>query len=1170
MPNYIIAAPLDVVFSNLPDSGCAPFTKSFSAAASTNEPIASYLWNFGDGTTSTLANPSHTFPVGAYNIQLTIVTISGCSATKTLASAIKVGTNPSVNFSATPRIACAKKMINFQDLSTGGVDSWLWSFGDGGSSTSQNPGYLYSDTGKFTVKLVVSNNGCKDSIAFGEYIQILPPIAKFLVPLDCNSRFTKAFIDSSVGADQWRWNFGDGDSSILQNPTHTYQNAGTYTVSLTVINLATGCDHTKTTTLIISNERAAFNVNNSIVCRNVPNAVRVTSTNDSSKVTLYEWNFGDGATTAVGNPITHTYSNAGTYNIRLVITDANGCRDSLVKQNVVKVLGPNANFTAVTPVLCITDTARFSDQTTTDSLYRINLWTFDFGDSIRKNFSAAPFTHLYNTGGIFSVKLTVKDSFGCLDSIVKTNIITVGNPKVNFIAADSMSCPGRPIVFSDSSSGLGLRYNWLFGDGNSSTVASPSHAYADTGTYSVSLTITDAAGCVQTKTRPRYIKIVRPVSNFTVSDTLSTCPPLIVQFTNTSTDTRSLVWDFGDGNTSQSVNPSHFYNVSGTFISSLTVTSAGGCTSVKTQRIVVRGPQGSFSYGPITGCNPLTVTFTASTQDQASFIWDFNDGTTMPTTAPVITHVFNRLGNYLPKMILRDLAGCTVAIEGTDTIIVNGVDAEFMPETTVRCSPGAVQFNNLSVSTEPITGYLWNFGDGITSTEASPLHNYATLGNFIPTLTATSLSGCIDLATLTVPLRVVKTPEISITQTADGCVPITKTFNGNLLNADTAAIDWKWVLNNRDTARGIRLVTPLITNAGQYTATLFAQNSSGCKDTASVNYETFAIPNIAASADAFICSGISQTLSATGGDTYLWSPANTLSCTTCATTIATPTATTSYVVAGTNAKGCTSRDTVLISVQATIVISSGYADTLCTGSFTTLNVTGADSYAWSPPTGLNTTTGNTVRANPTQNIIYMVVGRDDKGCFSDTAYFPISVFPIPTVQLRSDTTITLGESITLTPKFSTDVTSVTWFPLIAVVANNYPSITVQPTSATQYTATVRNIAGCLSSEPVNINVKCSDANAFIPNTFSPNNDGANDVFYPRGTGLYNVKSTRIFNRWGEVVFTKLNYSANDASAGWDGNFKGRQLLPDVYIYIIEIVCQNNTVLLYKGNITLIR
>jgi gliding motility-associated-like protein len=116
---------------------------------------------------------------------------------------------------------------------------------------------------------------------------------------------------------------------------------------------------------------------------------------------------------------------------------------------------------------------------------------------------------------------------------------------------------------------------------------------------------------------------------------------------------------------------------------------------------------------------------------------------------------------------------------------------------------------------------------------------------------------------------------------------------------------------------------------------------------------------------------------------------------------------------------------------------------------------------------------------------------------------------------------------------------------------------------------VRNADGCTAKDKVSIALTCTANNVFIPNTFSPNNDGMNDIFFIRGIGLYKVRSLRIFNRWGEMVFSKYDFMANDPASGWDGRYKGARLLTDVFVYIAEIVCGSGTVIPYNGNISLV-
>jgi len=1155
--------------NNLPQQGCAPLSWTFNSTVNSIEPVTAYHWDFGDGTTSTAANPTHVFAAGVYDIQLIITTVNGCTDTITFPAGIKASVKPVPNFSATPRDACAKETISFTDLTTGTVTNWIWLFGDGGTSTEQNPVHEYEDTGYFNITLIVSNNGCMDTLVFNNYIHIKPPIAAFDVTLDCANHYTPVITDHSIGADEWHWDFGDGTTSVVPNPVHTYSSVGTYTISLTVVNHITGCDYTKTATITVADEHAAFTASLTTLCKNSSTDFTATSVHNPPAIVNYEWDFGDGAT-ATGVTASHVYVTAGLYSVRLIITDVNGCKDTLNRNQYIRVNGPTANFAPSVPGSCLMTAITFTDQSVTDGTHALAQWHWYYGDGIDEVVTAPPFTHSYTNSGIYGVTLVVQDTYGCTDSIVKINLLTISTPVAAFASVDTVSCPNKPIVFTNTSTGPTLTYHWDFGDGATSTSPAPSHSYAADGLYTVQLTVTDIYGCVNTRVMPQYVRIATPAADFTVSDSVSTCPPLIVQFSNTSQNMATYAWDFGDGNTSAQQNPTHFYNVAGIYFARLSITSPGGCTSVKIQKIVVKGPSGTFHYAPLTGCSPLTVSFTAVTQSRSTFIWDFTDGNTLATSDSILTHTYTIPGIYVPKMILRDLAGCTVAITGTDTIKVNGVLAQFAADTLLRCSPGNVVFSNNSISNDVITGYLWHFGDGTTSTDPEPVHFYAAEGIYTASLTATTATGCVNTVTAPLPVKVVKTPQISLTQPASGCMPLTQSFNGSLLNADTSAINWHWNFSDGHTGNGQILSSVTFANAGVINTELIAVNSSGCRDTATGSFEVYAQPAIDAGQNISICRGSGKTLTAIGGVSYTWSPSAGLSCTNCASPVATPDSARTYTVTGYSSRGCSNTNTVHVDVNYPFVMQHGPGDTLCTGLSAILRASGAVSYSWSPSTGLNQTSGGTVTASPTTTTTYTVIGYDGKNCFADTAHYTVKVYPIPVVTAGADQHINVGRTITLTPTLSPDVTHVVWTPTVGVVSNHYPSVDVKPTTDMQYKVSVTNDGGCTASAMVNVFVLCNGTNVFIPNTFSPNGDGANDVFYPRGTGLFTIKQARIYNRWGEQVYEKYSFNANDASAGWDGTYKGQKLLPDVYVYMFEILCDNNTTLVYKGNIALIR
>jgi gliding motility-associated-like protein len=146
----------------------------------------------------------------------------------------------------------------------------------------------------------------------------------------------------------------------------------------------------------------------------------------------------------------------------------------------------------------------------------------------------------------------------------------------------------------------------------------------------------------------------------------------------------------------------------------------------------------------------------------------------------------------------------------------------------------------------------------------------------------------------------------------------------------------------------------------------------------------------------------------------------------------------------------------------------------------------------------------------------------------------------------------------------------TWSPATYLNCTDCPQPLVTPKLNTQYTVNFVDSNGCKNTGQIQIVVFCKNSNVFIPNTFSPNGDGSNDIFYIRGKGLDRVKSLRIFNRWGQVVFEKRDFPINDALSGWDGKFKGNRPQPDVYVYQLEVFCDNSEIFRFEGNVALIQ
>ncbi len=333
-------------FSGTPRTGTNPLTVNFSDLSTGN--INSYSWDFGDGGSSSLANPSHTYTAsGDYTVSLT-VSGPGGSNSKTQTNYINVADPaqpPVANFSGTPFSGARPLAVSFTNLSTGDVSSYSWNFGDGGSSSLPNPSHTFTSTGKYTISLSVNGPGGSNTNTKTNYISVTdpppPPVADFSAkPLSGVSPLAVNFSNLSTGAiSSYAWNFGDGVSSSLANPSHTYTAAGGYTVTLTVSGPGGSNNKTKTNYIHVSDPNSVPVADFSATPRfgNKPLTVNFTdlSTGD---VTVWSWTFGDGTDSSATNP-SHTYAMPGVYDVDLEVIGPGG-RDIKAETKYINVEDP--------------------------------------------------------------------------------------------------------------------------------------------------------------------------------------------------------------------------------------------------------------------------------------------------------------------------------------------------------------------------------------------------------------------------------------------------------------------------------------------------------------------------------------------------------------------------------------------------------------------------------------------------------------------------------------------------------------------------------------------------------------------------------------------------------------------------------------------------------------
>jgi gliding motility-associated-like protein len=1091
-------------------SRCVPSTLTFSHGVIYPHPVTSVLWDFGDGSpTSSLASPSHTYSTpGTFKVQVAVTTANGC--TKTAIRNFSFGQPPSVTYSLLDDTLCAPGGFIFYPQSAT-ADSFSWmvldSLGNplpifpsssparttyppvfplyGAPSYGPLPRYYYPSWSRLI--LTPYNQGCA-GLPYEDTIHVQQSYPVPRAKIDCDTPLLVRFRDSTLDAVDVRiWDFGDGSPvDTAKNPVHIYPAFGNYTPKLTIINHATGCTTQQTLTLKLYVPTANFWASDTTICKK--------DTIDLSHI------FSDKSTTvnySILPPVTSstqlikyftgltrfTSSVGGVFSIRLSWIDVNGCYHDTVKTNYITVGDPAPNFTAVPPIGCAPFITKFTEAGTNTPGALTAQWVWNFGDASTAVTNVDNVNHSYGTPGLYTVKVVVTDMIGCKDSVTRVNYIQAKRTQARYVANDTTACIGQIITFNNSSvsaTASPLTFQWDFGDGNTSTARNPTHSYNAAGSYAVRLIARDNSGCSDTLFYNNYVKVGEATASFSMSDTLALCPPLNVQFTNTSINAATYLWDFGNGSSSVLANPFNAYVTPGIYTIRLIAYHSYGCPDTSYGTVKVLGYAGALSYAPVKGCNPHAVNFSVNLSNVSNFLWDYSDGTVATASGPTSTHVYTTPGKYLPKIIFFDNAGCVNSSDGLDTVYVDDVAADFV--TSALCINTPIVLNDTSFSYfSPKTRWTWFIGG-----------------------------------------------QVIINQSATVSFPA----------------------------------------PGNYPVTLVVKNANGCQDTVTKNIDVAGLPAVLANGDTIICLNDAARLSASGAVNYAWSPVSTLSCVNCQTTYASPVLPTVYTVTGTDANGCKNRDSVKVDIKTRTTSEAGPDKEVCKESSVRLFATGATRYEWSPAATLDDPFTATPVATPLETTYYTVLAWEGS-CIPDTNRVIVTVHPLPTVNAGTDETIVAGATVQLHAAGSL-IETYRWSPVKDLNCETCSSPVASPEATTSYTVTVTSAFGCIAKDDVTVHILCDESQLFIPNTFSPNADGENDVFYPRGRGLSSILSFRVYNRWGEMVFEKRNIALNDQAAAWDGSYKGVILAPDVFVYVMEGICTSGERMMWKGDINLVR
>ncbi len=912
---------------------------------------------------------------------------------------------------------------------------------------------------------VIDGNGALEPITFNRFV-IDSPCAYTLdfchSPTACvNTEVT--FDNLTTGATEnpvFTFDYGDGTSPGA-SPVHIYSSVGTYTVTLTA-GATTSCPSQSLSSIIIVNNACNLAsgkcVNTLDFCHPPTACVNTEVTFDNltagaSENPVFAFDYGDG--TSLGASPVHIYSSVGTYTVTLTAGATASCPSQSLSSIIIVNNACNlASGKCVntldfchSPTACVNTEVTFNNLTT--GATENPVFTFDYGDGTSPG--ASP-VHIYSSVGTYTVTLTAGATASCpsqsLSSIIiVNNACNLASGKcVNTLdfCHPPIASINKEVTFDNltASATENPVFTFDYGDGTSPGT-SPVHTYSSIGTYTVTLTSGATASCPsQSLSNIIIINNAYNIASGKCVNTLDFChPPTAcinkeVTFDNltaSTTENPVFTFDYGDG-TSPGTSPVHTYSSIGTYTVTLTSGATASCPSQSLSNIIILNNNCTaesatcvntldFCHSPV-ACTNKEYTFNNLSQAgtiNPIYTWNYGDGSGA-SSSPV--HTYTLAGTYTVILAVPSTAFCPGK---SITSVINVVDNCLNPcavPPVISISPSAPSICNGGSSTLMASGgisYSWSPAEGLSSTNgASVTANPTTTTTY--TVIGTNAVGCANTATVTVIVNPIPVTTVSTSSSA-----ICKGMS-SVLTADGAET-YNW-----STGETTASITVIPSTTSTYTVVGTTQGCSSATATATVLVNALPIVNVNSST---ICNGQNTTLTASGGDTYLWSTnevTNSIN--------VNPSASTSYTVTATlNGCAATATANVTVNVLPSIAVNSA---TICNGQSAVLTANGGETYSWS--TGATT---NSITVSPSANVSYTVTGTNINGCsassVSNVIYTPLINIVVNNPTICNSTSAIITATGANTYLWST--------------GENGSSINVSPTTTTTYSVT-GTLNGC--------------------------------------------------------------------------------------------------------------
>jgi gliding motility-associated-like protein len=984
--NYTVYPKPKPNFSYSPIYPCpAPANITFTNKSSASD---SFLWVFGDGTTSKSISPIHTYTKDSvFTVYLIAKTSFGCLDTFRVRDTTKdfpggypkkrgAFFRPTYDSTNSPIIIRVHRgTLNFTSDSNSGCLPFVLKPKvslDGGSGL---PAAIYDDSSK-------TYFACPKFVPSGY------PYGPYW-PCGFDGHSTDKYADdfadpyvisSKTGTHpypivKYKWDFGDGSpTTTVDSPTHTYSIEGIYWVKVTV-ETHNGCTYTDSMMVSAGNKPTAnFSLAPSQICIHDT----VTFTNASSRGLSYTWLFGEGgvfSTTDSAKVYKYRYDHADTFMVKL-IANRFGCIDSIRKRVVVNPpeVRPEIKYFCDSPLK-----VQFIDSSkkSTSVFWR-------FGDGFT---STSPnVIHRYASEGTYIVSQIVHNNiFNCWDST--TFEVKVFLPKPFFSTPDTTICLGETITYYDSSRTYFTNWIWNSDIFNQKDTAFTFKVkYLDTGTYSVRYIGIDIHGCKDTFLRKNYVIVSKPQMKIKASPILA-CAPSTIDFIDSSTNTKgatnvSRTWFWGDlsSTTSSAITASKIYTTPGNYIVKVVTSDNNGCKDSVTIKVESRRPKADFVavLDTFTCIGRENSFFQKSSGVDLSYFWDFGDGSTSTLADPKYT--YSTIGSFNVKLVVTDASGCKDSLTKMAYVKTTKPSASFnLKDSIALCPPLFATMINTSLNG---VIYQWDFGNASTSTAPNPTTPYLDSGVYTIRLVAFNKYGCTDTAFR--KARVMGYDGAFKYTPTEGCAPHTVNFEAELINVDVMV--WDFADGYTESAVGNLKTTHTYTKPGTYLPRLILGDGKGCStfskglDTIKVDDVVPVITNTPAcigtqitfndsSYSYFSDYSSSEWTFEDGSKSTEKNPKRTYS----------SIGTFKVKLKTTNEKGCIDSTTKEIIVNPLPKIVA--KDTvICLGDIASLSASGGISYKWLFDPSLSCTDCTNPITNSKVPIKYLVIGTDINGC----------------------------------------------------------------------------------------------------------------------------------------------------------------------------------------------